>query len=141
MRFMIVVKATKDSEAGVLPPEDLLAEMAAYHGELAKAGVLIDGSGLQATSRGWRVRYRGANRSIVDGPFTETKELIAGYTIIQVKTRAEAVEWSRKFPNPTLDGSDCEIEVRQMFELEDFGESEPLDRFREMGMSGASRQP
>ena len=141
MRFMILVKATKDSEAGVLPPENLLAEMAAYHEELAKAGVLIDGSGLQATSKGWRVRYRGANRSIVDGPFAETKELIAGYTIIQVSTRAEAVEWSRRFPNPTLDGADCEIEVRQMFELGDFGESDTLDRFREMGMSGEEKRP
>ena len=141
MRFMILVKATKDSEAGVLPPEHLLAEMAGYHEELAKAGVLIDGSGLQATSKGWRVRYRGANRSIVDGPFAETKELLAGYTMIQVKTRAEAVEWSRRFPNPTLDGSDCEIEVRQMFELEDFGESETLDRFREVGVSGAGKKP
>ncbi len=141
MRFMILVKATKDSEVGVLPPEHLLAEMAGYHEELAKAGVLIDGSGLQATSKGWRVRYRGANRSIVDGPFAETKELLAGYTMIQVKTRAEAVEWSRRFPNPTLDGSDCEIEVRQMFELEDFGESETLDRFREVGMSGAGKKP
>jgi hypothetical protein len=138
---MILVKATKDSEAGVLPPENLLAEMAAYHEELAKAGVLIDGSGLQATSKGWRVRYRGANRSIVDGPFAETKELIAGYTIIQVRTRAEAVEWSRRFPNPTLDGADCEIEVRQMFELGDFGESDTLDRFREMGMSGEEKRP
>lgn len=141
MRFMIVVKATKDSEAGVLPPENLLAEMAAYHEELAKAGVLIDANGLRATSKGWRVQYRGANRSIVDGPFAETKELIAGYTIIRVKTRAEAVEWSRRFPNPTLDGSDCEIEVRQMFELGDFGESDTLDRFREMGMSGAEKKP
>lgn len=141
MRFMIIVKATKDSEAGILPPEDLLAEMAAYHEELAKAGVLIDGSGLQATAKGWRVCYRGANRSIVDGPFAETKELIAGYTIIQVKTRAEAVQWSRRFPNPTLDGSDCEIEVRQMFELEDFGESGTLDRFREIGISGAEKRP
>jgi hypothetical protein len=141
MRYMILIKATKDSEAGVMPPDHLFAEMAAYHEELAKAGVLIDGSGLQATSKGWRVRYRGANRSIVDGPFAETKELIAGYTIIQVKTRAEAVEWSRRFPNPTLDGSDCEIEVRQMFELEDFGESETLDRFREMGMSGEEKRP
>jgi hypothetical protein len=138
---LIVVKATKDSEAGILPPEHLLAEMAAYHEALAKAGVLIDGSGLQATSKGWRVRYRGSSRSIIDGPFAETKELVAGYTIIQTKSRAEAVEWSRKFPNPTLDGSDCEIEVRQMFELEDFGESDTLDRFREMGMSGAERKP
>jgi hypothetical protein len=115
--------------------------MAAYHEELAKAGVLIDGSGLQSTSKGWRVRYRGASRSVVDGPFAETKELIAGYTMIQVKTRAEAVEWSRRFPNPTLDGSDCEIEVRQMFELEDFGPGEAVDRFREMGMSGEAKKP
>lgn len=139
MRYMIIVKATKDSEAGVLPPADMLEKMAAYHGELAKAGVLVDGSGLQATSKGWRIRHRGAARTVVDGPFAETKELIAGFTIINVKSRAEAVEWTRKFPNPTLDGADCEIEVRQMFELEDFGEGEALDRFRELGMSGASR--
>ena len=140
MRYMIIIKATKDSEAGVLPPEHLLKEMAAYHGELAKAGVLVDGSGLQATSKGWRVKYRGAGRSVVDGPFAETKELIAGYTIINVKSRAEAVEWTKKFPNPTLDGSDCEIEVRQMFELEDFGESDTLDRFREIGIGGAEKE-
>jgi hypothetical protein len=136
---MILVKATKDSEAGVLPPEHLLAQMAEYHEALAKAGVLVDGSGLQPTSKGWRVRYRGASRTVVDGPFAETKELVAGYTIINVKSRAEAVEWSRKFPNPTLDGADCEIEVRQMFELEDFGEKPVLDRFREIGISGATR--
>ena len=141
MRYMIIVKATKDSEAGILPPDHLLAEMAAYHEALAKAGVLVDGSGLQATSKGWRVHFRGAGRSIVDGPFAETKELIAGFTIIQVKTRAEAVEWSSKFPNPTLDGSDCEIEVRQMFELGDFGDSSTLDRFREIGLSGEEQRP
>ena len=100
MRYMIIVKATKDSEAGVLPPEHLLAEMCAYHGELAKAGVLVDGSGLQATSKGWRVRYRGAGRTVIDGPFAETKELIAGYTIINVKSRAEALEWTKKVPEP-----------------------------------------
>jgi hypothetical protein len=124
-----------------MPPEHLLAEMAAYHEALAKAGVLVDGNGLRATSEGWRVRYRGAGRTVVDGPFAETKELVAGYTIINVKSRAEAVEWSRKFPNPTLDGSDCEIEVRRMFELGDFGESDTLDRFREMGMGGAEQRP
>lgn len=140
MRFMIIVKATKDSEAGVMPPEELLAEMAAYHEELAKAGVLIDGSGLQASSKGWRVRYRGANRSVIDGPFAETKELIAGYTMIHVNSRAEAVEWSRRFPNPTLDGSDCEIEVRQMFDLEDFGPSDAVDRFREIGVGGVEER-
>jgi hypothetical protein len=136
---MILVKATKDSEAGIMPPEHLLAEMAAYHDQLAKAGVLVDGNGLRATSLGWRVRYRGASRSVVDGPFAETKELVAGYTIINVKTRAEAVEWTRKFPNPTLDGSDCEIEVRQMFELGDFGASETLDRFRDLGIGGGGK--
>jgi hypothetical protein len=141
MRYMIIVKATKDSEAGVMPPEKLLAEMAAYHAELAGAGVLVDGSGLQPTSKGWRVRHRGGKRAVIDGPFAETKELIAGYTIINVKSRAEAVEWTKKFPNPTLDGSDCEFEVRQMFELEDFGSSDTLDKFRELGMSGASRLP
>lgn len=111
MRYMIIVKATKDSEAGVLPPEDLLGEMAAYHGELAKAGVLVDGSGLQATSKGWRIRYRGAGRTVVDGPFAETKELIAGYTIINVKSRAE-----------------------------DFGDNETLDRFREIGIGGTEKR-
>ncbi len=137
---MIIVKATKESEAGVMPPEDLFAEMAAYHEALAKAGVLVDANGLAATSQGWRVRYHGASRTVVDGPFAETKELIAGYTIINVKTRAEAVKWARKFPNPTLDGSDCEIEVRRMFELEDFGNSETMDRFREIGLSGTEGQ-
>ena len=143
MRYMILVKATKDSEAGVMPPEHLLAQMAAYHEALAKAGILVDGNGLRATSLGWRVRYRGADRTVVDGPFAETKELIAGYTIINVKSRAEAVEWTRKFPNPTLDGSDCEIEVRQMFELEDFGHEETLDRFRDldMGAAGVKARP
>jgi len=139
MRYMILVKATKESEAGVLPPEHLLAEMAAYHAELAKAGVLVDGNGLRATSKGWRVRCEGPRRTVIDGPFAETKELIAGFTIINVKSRAEAVEWTKKFPNPTLDGSNCEIEVRQMFELEDFGESETLERFRDLEMGGAKR--
>lgn len=132
MRYMIIVKATKESEAGVMPPEHLFAEMASYHEALAKAGVLVDANGLSATSQGWRVRYDGARRTVIDGPFAETKELFAGYTIINVKSRAEAVEWTRNFPNPTLDGADCEIEVRRMFELEDFGNSDTMDRFREM---------
>ncbi|MGA7458081.1 MAG: YciI family protein [Methyloceanibacter sp.] len=135
MRYMIVVKANKDSEAGVKPSEELFAEMVDYHEQLAKAGVLLDASGLQPSSKGWRVKYSDGKRTIVDGPFTEAKELIAGYTMIQVKSREEAIEWSRRFPNPTLDGRDCEIEVRQLFELEDFGESETLDRFREIGLA------
>jgi hypothetical protein len=134
---MIIVKATKDSEAGVMPDEDMFEAMAEYHEKLVKAGVLLDANGLQPTSKGWRVNYDGKKRSIVDGPFAETKELIAGYTIIQVKSREEAIEWSRRFPNPTLDGSNCEIEVRQMFELEDLGKSDAIERFRKMDVGGA----
>jgi hypothetical protein len=131
---MIIVKATKDSEAGVMPDEKMLATMAKYHEELQKAGVLLDASGLQASSKGWRVKYSGEKRSVIDGPFTEAKELIAGYTLIQVKSREEAMEWARRFPNPALEGKDGEIEVRQMFELDDFGPTEAVDRFRKMGI-------
>jgi len=138
---MIIVKATKDSEAGVMPPEHLFAEMAAYHEELARASVLVDAAGLQRTALGWRVRYAGGKRTVVDVPFAETKELIAGYTLIQVNSREEALEWSRRFPNPTLDGGDFEIEVRRLFELEDFGSSEAIDRFREIGVGGVEHQP
>ncbi|MGE3829884.1 MAG: YciI family protein [Parvibaculaceae bacterium] len=132
MRFMIIVKANKDSEAGVMPEESLIAEMASFHEELAKAGVLLDGSGLQPSSKGFRIKYSGDKRTLIDGPFTETKELIAGYTLIQVKSRAEAVEWARRFPNPAGAGKEAEIEVRQLFELDDFGPSEAVDRFRAM---------
>jgi hypothetical protein len=134
MRFMIIVKATKDSEAGVMPEEKLIAEMAKYHEELQKAGVLLDASGLQSSSKGWRIKYSGGKRNVIDGPFAETKELIAGYTLIQVKSREEALEWTRRFPNPAVDGKEGEIEVRQLFELEDFGPSEAVERFREMGV-------
>ena len=134
MRFMIIVKATRDSEAGVMPDEKLIARMAKYHEELAKAGILLDASGLQASSKGWRIKYSGAKRTVMDGPFAETKELIAGYTLIKAKSREEALEWTKRFPNPEIDGAACEIEVRQLFELEDFGESESVDRFREMGV-------
>src|SRR5215813_6824621 len=132
MRFMMIVKATKDSEKGVMPAEKLINEMQKYHEELQKAGVLLDASGLKASKHGWRVKYAGAKRSVVDGPFAEAKELIAGYTLIQVKTREEAMEWARRFPNPSIDGGDAEIEVRQLYELEDFGDSEGIERFREM---------
>jgi len=132
MRFMIVVKATRDSEAGVMPDEKALSEMAKYHEELQRAGVLLDASGLQATSKGWRIKYAGQKRTVVDGPFAEAKELIAGYTIIQVKSKEEAMEWARRFPNPSLDGKEGEIEVRQLFELDDFGPSEAVERFRKM---------
>ncbi|HEY8275650.1 MAG TPA: YciI family protein [Methyloceanibacter sp.] len=132
MRFMIIVKATKDSEAGMMPSEEMFTAMADYHEQLAKAGVLLDGSGLQPSSKGWRIKYSGNKKTVIDGPFAETKELIAGYTLIQVKSREEAMEWSRRFPNPHL--TEGEIEVRQLYELEDFGEFEALDRFREMGV-------
>jgi len=132
MRFMIIVKATKDSEAGVMPKQERFAAMATYHEELVKAGVLLDASGLQPTSKGWRVKYSGKKRTVVDGPFAETKELIAGYTMIQVKTKEEAVEWSRRFPNPAGESIDTEIEVRQLFEMEDFEKNEATDRFRKM---------
>ncbi|MGH7431274.1 MAG: YciI family protein [Candidatus Methylomirabilales bacterium] len=132
MRFMIIVKATKDSEAGVMPEEKLIAEMAKYHEELTRAGALLDASGLQPSSKGWRIKYSGGKRTLVDGPFAETKELIAGYTIIQVKSKKEAIEWTKRFPNPAM--KDGEIEVRQLFELEDFGPSEAIERFRKIGV-------
>jgi hypothetical protein len=132
MRYLILVKATRDSEAGVMPTDSLLAEMGKYHEELAKAGVLVDGSGLQASSKGWRIKYNGKQRSFVDGPFAETKELVAGYTIINVKSREEAVAWTKRFPNPAVDGGEAEIEVRQYFELEDFGDSKEIERFSKL---------
>ena len=132
MRFMIIVKTTKDSEAGVMPEEKLFAAMATYHEELAKAGVLLDATGLQPSSKGWRIRYSGEKRTVVDRPFAEAKELIAGYTLIQVKSREEAMEWTRRFPNPVGEGKPAEIEVRQLYELEDFGPSEAVDRFRDI---------
>ncbi|MCL4801461.1 MAG: YciI family protein [Burkholderiales bacterium] len=137
MRFMIIVKATRDSEAGVMPDEQLFADMAAYHEALAKAGMLLDGSGLQPSAKGWRIRYAGDKRTFVDGPFTETKELVAGYTLIRAKSREEAIEWTRRFPNPAGAGKAAEIEVRQLYELEDFGASDTLERFREIGIGAA----
>jgi hypothetical protein len=137
MRFMIIVKATKDSEVGVMPEEKLIAAMATFHEELAKAGALLDASGLQPSSKGWRIKYSGKQRTVIDGPFAETKELIAGYTIIQVKSREEALEWTKRFPNPAM--KDGEIEVRQLFELEDFGPSDAIGRFRNMGVGTKKR--
>jgi hypothetical protein len=138
---MIIVKATKDSEAGVMPgPEDRLwSDMATYHEALKKAGLLLDGSGLQPSAKGWRIKYSGGKRTVVDGPFAETKELVAGYTIIQAKSREEALEWTKRFPNPAIGGKDCEIEVRQLYELEDFAQSESIERFREIGIGGSKR--
>ena len=136
MRYMIIVKATAESEAEITPAPDpaVLAEMAGYHEQLVKAGVLLDASGLKPSSQGWRIRYEGDARKVIDGPFAETKELIAGYTLIQVKSREEAVEWARRFPNPVGRGRRAEIEVRPLYELEDFAPSEDIDRFRKMGV-------
>ena len=120
MRFMIIVKATKNSEAGVLPSEKLLAEMTKYNEELTKAGVLLAGEGLQASSKGARVKFSGEKRTVIDGPFTETKELVAGFWLWKCKSLQEAIEWVKRCPNP-MPGEEAEIEIRQVFEAEDFG--------------------
>jgi hypothetical protein len=119
MRFMIIIKATKDSEAGVMPSEQLLAEMGRFNEELVKAGVLLAGEGLHASSKGARVKFSGNKRTVIDGPFAETKELIAGYWLWQVKSKEEAIEWVKRCPNPMP--GESEIEIRQVFEAEDFG--------------------
>ncbi|MBX3604183.1 MAG: YciI family protein [Piscinibacter sp.] len=137
MRYMIIVKANADSEAGVLPRETLTAAMADYHEQLARAGVLLDAAGLQPSGRGWRIRFDAdGRRQVVDGPFPETKELAAAYTLIQVRSREEALEWTRRFPAP-FEGAACEIEIRQLFELEDFGPSAAAGRFRDIAPAAA----
>jgi hypothetical protein len=119
MRFMVIVKATKDSEAGVLPSQELITAMGKYNEELVKAGIMLAGDGLHPSSKGARVRFSGPKRTVIDGPFTETKELIAGYWLWQVKSLEEAIEWVKRCPNPHCEDSD--IEIRQVFEAEDFG--------------------
>jgi hypothetical protein len=136
MRYMMIVKATQASEAGVMPSEALLAEMGAYNEQLAKAGVLVDLSGLQPTSKGAKIRFSGGTRTLVEGPFPETKEIIAGYWIINVKSPEEAVEWAMKAPNPSLGDADGEIELRRFFELEDFEPSPSIDKARELDFPG-----
>jgi hypothetical protein len=120
MRFMVLVKADNNSEAGVLPDEKLLAEMGKYNEELVKAGVLLAAEGLHPSSKGARVRFSGSTRTVIDGPFAETKELVAGFWLIQVKSREEAIEWLKRSPNP-FPGTKSEIEIRQVFEADDFG--------------------
>ena len=120
MRFMVMVKATKESEAGVLPSTELLAEMGRFNEELARAGVLLAGEGLHPSSKGTRVRFSGGKRTVIDGPFAETKELVAGFWLWQVKSKEEAIEWVRRCPDP-MPGSDSEIEIRQVYEPDDFG--------------------
>ncbi|MBI5671713.1 MAG: YciI family protein [Nitrospirae bacterium] len=119
MRFMVIVKATKESEAGVMPSTQLLTEMGKYNEELVKAGVILAGEGLQPSSKGARVRFSGSTRTVIDGPFAETKELIAGYWLWQVKSKEEAIEWVKRCPNPMP--GESEIEIRQIFEADDFG--------------------
>jgi hypothetical protein len=119
MRFMVIVKASKESEAGAMPDEKIFAAMGKYNEELVKAGVWLSGDGLHPSSKGVRVRFSGTSRTVIDGPFTETKELIAGYWIWQVKSKEEAIEWLKRCPNPMP--SESEIELRQVFELDDFG--------------------
>jgi hypothetical protein len=132
MRYMMIVKASKDSEAGKMPSEEMIATMGAYNEQLAKAGVLLDAAGLQASSKGARVKFSpDGKKTLVDGPFTESKELIAGYWIIQVKSPEEAREWAKRAPSPHP-GEECEIELRRFFELEDFPPSEGLNRHIEL---------
>ena len=124
MRFMVIVKATQQSEAGVLPDEKLFTEMGKFNEELSKAGVMLAGEGLQPSSKGARVKFSGAKRTVTDGPFPETKELVAGFWIWQVKSKQEAIEWAKRCPNPHP-GMESEIEIRQIFEAEDFGDALP----------------
>lgn len=133
MRFMLIVKASKESEAGILPSEELLAAMGRFNEEMARAGVMLDGMGLQPSSKGARVRFSGDKVTVTDGPFTETKDLIAGFWLIQVKSREEAIEWAKRAPNPHGRNGEGEIEIRQVYELEDFCEGEAIELHRQVG--------
>jgi hypothetical protein len=132
MRFMMMVKASKDSEAGVMPEEKLIAEMMKYNEELTKAGVLLDLSGLQPSAKGARIKFSGGKPTVIEGPFTDMTGLIAGYWLIQVKSKEEAIEWAKRAPAPHGEGKEGEIEIRQLFELEDFAPSDAIDRAREL---------
>lgn len=127
MRFMVIVKATPESEAGNMPDEKILGDMAKYNEELAKAGVMLAGDGLQPSSKGARIKFDGSNRSVIDGPFSETKELIAGYWLWQCRSKEEAIEWLKRAPF-----QEGEVEIRQIFELEDFGESPAIEHHRQL---------
>lgn len=132
MRFMMLVKASKDSEAGVMPDDRLIAAMTKYNEEIAKAGILLDLAGLQPSSKGARIKFSGVGTTVVDGPFAETKELIAGYWLIQVKSKEEAIDWAKRCPSPHGEGAEGEIELRQLFELEDFGPSPAIEDARRL---------
>jgi hypothetical protein len=128
MRFMIIVKATPSSEAGIMPSDTRMAAMADFNEQLAKAGLLLDAAGLRPSRQGWRVRYENGRREVIDGPFTDTKELVAGYTLIQTRSREEAQEWARRFPSPHGEFETGEIEVRQLYELDDFPKNQAVER-------------
>jgi len=134
MRFMMIVKASKDSEAGKLPDEQMIAKMGRFNEQLVDAGVLVDAAGLQASSKGARIKFaKDGKISVIDGPFSETKELIAGFWVIDVNSLQEAIDWAKKSPNPHGDGAETAIEIRQFFEMGDFGESKAVDDARELG--------
>jgi hypothetical protein len=138
MRVMIIVRGNASSEAGTMPSDELMAAMASFHEALAQAGVLLDANGLKPTREGWRIRYAAdGTRRVIDGPFSESKELVAGYTLIDVRSRDEALEWARRFPAPFGDGHEAEIEVRPLFECDDFKQTEAIDRFRRLEAGGA----
>ena len=126
MRFMVIVKATKESEAGILPDEKLLTEMGKFNEDLVKAGVMLAGEGLQSSAKGARVKFSGSKRTVTDGPFPETKELVAGFWLWQVKSKEEAIEWAKRCPNPSP-GTESELEIRQVFEADDFGDALPAE--------------
>ena len=134
MRFLIIRKADTSTEAGVAPTEELIAAMGRYNEEMVKAGVMLSGDGLQPTSKGARVKFSGGQPRVIDGPFTEARELVAGFSILQVNSKEEAIEWVKRWPQ--IDGGgEVEIEIRQLYELEDFGPSEAIDRMREVGFA------
>jgi hypothetical protein len=138
MRFMVIVKASKDSEAGKMPSEELLGAMAKFNEEMVKAGIMVDGAGLQSSAKGARIRFSGDTRTVVHGPFPETSQLIAGYWIINVKSLDEAIDWMRRCPNPHAEDGD--IEIRQFFELEDFGDSPAIQHHKAVGEELAKRK-
>ena len=140
MRVMVIVKANKDSEAGILPSTEILAAMGKYNEELVKAGVMLAGEGLQASSKGKRVRFSGEKPTVIDGPFAETKELIAGYWLIQVKSKAEALEWAERVPAPHGAAAEGEIELRQLYELDDFGPSAAIEDARKLEQELAKKK-
>jgi len=138
MRFMVIVKASKESEAGEMPSEELLAAMAKYNEDLVKAGVMLDGAGLQASAKGARVRFNGDKRTVIDGPFAETKELVAGYWLFQARSMEEAIEWVKRCPNPMP--GESEIEIRPLFETDDFGDSAAVEHHRKIERDLAGRR-